>query len=123
MNIKENIFELGKNAKKASIDMKLCKNEQKNNALSNLIKNISKNKDKILRANSMDLENGRKKSLSKPLMNRLTLNEKSIDGLIKSIEDIITIPDPIGLTLENWERPNGLKFRKISTPLGVLGVM
>ena len=123
MNIKENIFELGKNAKKASIDMKLCKNEQKNNALSNLIKNISKNKDKILRANSMDLENGRKKSLSKPLMNRLTLNEKSIDGLIKSIEDIITIPDPIGLTLENWERPNGLKFRKISTPLGVLGVI
>lgn len=123
MSIKENILELGKNAKKASLDMKLCNNNLKNKALSNLIKNISKNKDKILEANSVDLENGRKKSLSNPLMNRLTLNDKSIDGLLKSIEDIITIPDPIGLTLEKWERPNGLKFKKISTPLGVLGVI
>ena len=123
MNIKNNILELGKNAKKASIEMKLLSNDQKNQALSNLIKNISTNKEKILEANNIDLENGKKKSLSNPLINRLTLTKKSIDGLIKSIEDIITIPDPIGLTLEKWERPNGLKFRKISTPLGVLGVI
>jgi len=123
MNIENNILELGKNAKKASLEIKLCSNDQKNAALSSLIKNISKNKDKILEANNMDIENGKKKSLSKPLINRLTLTDKSIEGLIKSIEDIITIPDPIGLTLEEWERPNGLKFRKISTPLGVLGVI
>ena len=123
MNIKNNILELGKNAKKASIEMKLLSNDQKNQALSNLIKNISTNKEKILEANNIDLENGKKKSLSNPLINRLTLTKKSIDGLIKSIEDIITSPDPIGLTLEKWERPNGLKFRKISTPLGVLGVI
>ncbi len=123
MSIKDNILELGKRAKKASIEMKLCNNNQKNQALSNLIKNILKNKDKILEANNIDLENGKKKLLANPLMNRLTLSEKSIEGLVKSIEDIITIPDPIGLTLEKWERPNGLKFRKISTPLGVLGVI
>ena len=123
MSIENNILELGKNAKKASLEVKLCSNDQKNAALSSLMKNISKNKDKILEANNMDIENGKKKSLSKPLINRLTLSEKSIEGLIKSIEDIITIPDPIGLTLEEWERPNGLKFRKISTPLGVLGVI
>ncbi len=123
MSIKDNILELGKNAKKASVDMKLCSNSQKNEALSNLIKNISKNKSKILEANNIDLENGKKKSLSTPLMNRLTLTDKSVDGLMKSIEDIISIPDPIGLILEEWERPNGLKFRKMSTPLGVLGVI
>ncbi len=123
MSIKNNILELGINAKKASAEMKLCNNDQKNTALLNLIKNISKNKEKILKANKVDLENGMKKSLSSPLMNRLTLTNKSIDGLIQSIEDIISIPDPIGLTLEEWERPNGLKFRKISTPLGVLGVI
>ena len=123
MSIENNILELGKNAKNASLEIKLCSNDQKNAALSSLIKNISKNKDKILEANNMDIENGKKKSLSKPLINRLTLSEKSIEGLIRSIEDIITIPDPIGLTLEEWERPNGLKFRKISTPLGVLGVI
>ena len=123
MSIENNILELGKNAKKASLEIKLCSNDQKNAALSSLMKNISKNKDKILEANNMDIDNGKKKSLSKPLINRLTLTDKSIEGLIKSIEDIITIPDPIGLTLEEWERPNGLKFRKISTPLGVLGVI
>ena len=123
MSIKDNILELGKKAKHASFEMKLCTNDQKNKALSNLIKNILKNKDKILEANHIDLENAKKKSLANPLLNRLTLTDKSIEALVKSIEDIITIPDPIGLTLEKWERPNGLKFRKISTPLGVLGVI
>ena len=54
MKIRENILELGKNAKIASVEMKLCDNDQKNEALSNLINNISKNKDKILKANSID---------------------------------------------------------------------
>ena len=123
MSIENNIIELGKRAKTASLNMKVCSSDQKNLALTKLTKNLDKNRDKILEANKIDLENGEKKSLAKPLMNRLTLTEKSIDGLITSIEDIIEIPDPIGITLEKWERPNGLQFRKISTPLGVLGVI
>ena len=123
MSIENNIIELGKRAKAASLNMKVCKSDQKNHALTKLTKNLDKNRNKILEANKIDLENGEKKSLAKPLINRLTLTEKSIDGLITSIEDIIKIPDPIGITLEKWERPNGLQFRKISTPLGVLGVI
>ncbi len=123
MNDKYNILELGKNAKIASNEMKLCTNEQKNTALLNLIKKINENKDKILEANSIDLDNGKKNLLSRPLLNRLTISENSLDNLIKSVEEIITLPDPIGLTLEEWERPNGLRFRKISTPLGVLGII
>ena len=123
MSIENNIIELGKRAKTASLDMKVCSSNQKNLALTKLTKNLDKNRNKILGANKIDLENGEKKSLAKPLINRLTLTEKSIDGLITSIEDIIEIPDPIGITLEEWERPNGLQFRKISTPLGVLGVI
>ena len=123
MSIKNNIIELGKRAKNASLKMKVCSSDQKNLALTKLTKNLNKNRNKILEANKIDLENGEKKSLAKPLINRLTLTEKSIDGLITSIEDIIEIPDPIGITLEKWERPNGLQFRKISTPLGVLGVI
>ena len=123
MSIENNIIELGKKAKSASLNMKVCSSDQKNLALTKLTKNLDKNRNKILEANKIDLENGEKKSLAKPLINRLTLTEKSIDGLITSIEDIIEIPDPIGITLEEWERPNGLQFRKISTPLGVLGVI
>lgn len=123
MNIESSIIELGKKAKAASLEMKLCDTNQKNKALSKLIENLDKNRNGILNSNKIDLENARKKSLSNPLVNRLTLSDNSIDGLIESIKDIITIPDPIGITLEEWERPNGLKFRKISTPLGVLGVI
>ena len=123
MNIESSIIELGKKAKTASLEMKLCDTNQKNKALSKLIENLDKNRNGILNSNKIDLENARKKSLSNPLVNRLTLSDNSIDGLIESIKDIITIPDPIGITLEEWERPNGLKFRKISTPLGVLGVI
>ena len=123
MSIENNIIELGKNAKKSALDMKLCTNEQKNSALKNLVKSLDNNREKILEANKIDLENGKKKSLANPLINRLTLTDKSIDSLIKSIEDIIEIPDPVGITLESWVRPNGLSFRKISTPLGVLGVI
>ena len=123
MSIENNIIELGKRAKTASLNMKVCSSDQKNLALTKLTKNLNNNRNKILEANKIDLENGEKKSLTKPLLNRLTLTEKSIDGLITSIEDIIKIQDPIGITLEKWERPNGLQFRKISTPLGVLGVI
>lgn len=123
MNIESSIIELGKKAKAASLEMKLCDTNQKNKALSKLIENLDKNRNGILNSNKIDLENARKKSLSSPLVNRLTLSDNSINGLIESIKDIITIPDPIGITLEEWERPNGLKFRKISTPLGVLGVI
>jgi len=122
-NIEKEIISLGINAKKASLEMRLCKTNEKNQALNNLIKNLNLNREHILNANLIDLENGRKKLLSNPIINRLTLKNDSIDNLIKSIEDIILIPDPIGVLLEEWERPNGLKFNKISTPLGVLGVI
>ena len=71
----------------------------------------------------MDIENASANNLSKPLINRLKVSEQSIEGIIKSISEIKDQPDPIGTILENWEQPNGLKFSKISVPLGVLGVI
>ncbi len=77
----------------------------------------------ILSANKLDIDNAITKKLSKPLINRLKVTEESISGIIKSITEIKNQPDPIGRVLENWEQPNGLKFSKISVPLGVLGVI
>ena len=76
-----------------------------------------------MNANKLDIENAINNNLSKPLINRLKINEDSISGIIKSINQIKNQPDPIGEILENWEQPNGLKFSKISVPLGVLGVI
>ena len=63
MSIENNIIELGKRAKNASLNMKVCSSNQKNLALTKLTKNLDKNRSKILEANKIDLENGEKKSL------------------------------------------------------------
>ncbi len=123
MNILETIKDLGKKAKTASIKIRVLNPENKKIAYDFLEKNI-KNKSKvILDANKLDIENAINNNLSKPLINRLKINEDSILGIIKSINQIKNQPDPIGDILENWEQPNGLKFSKISVPLGVLGVI
>ena len=123
MNILEIINELGRKAKDASIKIRVLEKEKKMAAYQCLEKNIQKNTDLILSANKLDIENAITNNLSKPLINRLKVNEQAIEGIIKSITEIKNQPDPIGTVLENWEQPNGLKFSKISVPLGVLGVI
>ena len=112
MNIRETIIDLGKKAKIASQEMRLIKNKEKNLALENLIKNINLNSEQIITANEKDVELALKKNLSSPLINRLKISSNNIKNLTKSINEIITQPDPIGITLEKWSQPNGLKFKK-----------
>ena len=123
MNIQNKVIEIGKNAKIASHSLRAVSHEVRNNALQKLIMNIKKSSSDILSSNKIDIENAHKISLSAPLINRLTMTEKSIDGLIKSIEAIIQLPDPINKVLDEWTQPNGLIFKKISIPIGVLGVI
>ena len=123
MNILETINDLGKKAKAASIKIRVLNSESKKIAFGFLEKNIKIGSSAILNANKLDIKNAIKNNLSKPLINRLKISEDSISGIIKSINQIKNQPDPIGEILENWEQPNGLKFSKISVPLGVLGVI
>ncbi|MBI04903.1 MAG: glutamate-5-semialdehyde dehydrogenase [Pelagibacteraceae bacterium] len=122
-NIREIIYNLGKNAKIASQLIRSVDITKKNIALKNLKKNIELNADKIIEENSKDLDNAVKKNLSPPLINRLKVNKDTINGLIKSINIILELPDPTGKILHEWTQPNGLKFKKISVPLGVIGVI
>ena len=123
MSILETINELGKKAKDASIKIRVLHKKKKKAAYEHLEKNIKDKASIILNANKLDIENAISNNLSKPLINRLKVTDESISGIIKSITEIKNQPDPIGIILENWEQPNGLKFSKISVPLGVLGVI
>ncbi len=123
MKIKKTIQELGRNAKVAAQLLKTLSPGEKNKALSILSKNIQTSFKQILAANQQDIENAKNNHLSPPLINRLTLTPQSIESMIKSIENIIAIPDPIGKNLKEWTQPNGLKFQKISVPIGVIGVI
>ena len=123
MNIYKTIQDLGKNAKAATQSMRLLSTKKKNYALRILSKNIQTFSNEILDANKKDIEKAKNNLLSTPLINRLTLTPQSIEGLVKSIEVIETLPDPIGKILDEWTQPNGLKFQKISVPLGVIAVI
>ena len=123
MSILQTINELGKKAKNASIKLRVLQREKKKIAYEHLEKNIKDKASEILIANKLDIEHAICNNLSKPLINRLKVTDETISGIIKSIIEIKKQPDPIGEILENWEQPNGLKFSKISVPLGVLGVI
>ena len=57
------------------------------------------------------------------MIGRLTLNPDRIEAMAQGLEDICTLEDPIGRELDRWQRPNGLDIARVSTPLGVLGVI
>ena len=110
---------IGVNAKKALLVFNKISSAQINKVLSNYSQLILKNKKQIIQKNSIDVKN----MLRKHLVDRLVLNEKKIDALRYSINEIIKFPNPINKTLEKWKRPNGLEIKKVSTSIGVIGVI
>ena len=112
---------IGNNAKKAFLSK--LDNKLKNKVLSKFAKLVKINKANILRENSKDISLARKKGLKENLISRLELNNKKIDQIVKSIIAISNLKDPINITKENWKRPNGLKIKKVTIPIGVVGVI
>lgn len=113
----------GQTAKAASRQLALTTTKVKNYALERLAAALEKNAKIILEANSLDLEIGEKKELSRSLLDRLALDGKRIQGMIEGLNVVKALPDPIGEVLADWQRPNGLKIKKVRVPLGVIGII
>ncbi len=111
--------EIGKKAKKAFADLKFVNHSKIKKVLEDYNKSLLNNKKKIIQANQTDVKNVKRKHL----VDRLILNDKRIDGIRYSINEIIKFKDPNGRVIEQWQRPNKLKIKKISTPIGVIGVI
>ena len=112
---------IGKKAKKAISKKNYTKN--KNKVLKKYIYLIEKEKKRILQENSKDINFAVKKGLKDNLIDRLILSPKKINLIIKSIKNIINLKDPIDKTLEKWKRPNGLEIKRVSIPIGIIGVI
>jgi glutamate-5-semialdehyde dehydrogenase len=110
---------IGKNAKKAYEDLRKVKHSKIKKVLENYSESLLKNKKIIIRENLKDVKNVKRKNL----VDRLILNDKRIEGIRYSINQIARFKDPIGRVLEKWQRPNKLIIKKISTPIGVIGVI
>jgi len=119
--MKNNLYSLGQKALKASSSKVSSKIKDK--VLNQFAKYIKKNKNKIIRQNKKDLVNAKNKKLKESLINRLLLNSKKIDQMISAIRAISTLRDPTNITLKKWKRPNGLNIKKITIPIGIIGVI
>ena len=111
----------GKKAKKA-IENKID-SKTKNKVLKSFLYFLQKEKKKILQQNKKDIKFAQKKQLKSNLIERLILNSKKLESIKKSISDIIKLGDPVDKILTKWKRPSGLNIKKVSTPIGVIGVI
>lgn len=116
----ENMF---KEAKKASYALMSVHTDVKDKALSIIAKKLDEKRAEIKEANKKDLAYAREAGLSAAMTDRLTLDDKRIDGMIQAVTDIRAQVDPVGKVVDGYKRPNGLYITKVKVPLGVVGII
>ncbi|MGG5254239.1 glutamate-5-semialdehyde dehydrogenase [Neobacillus sp. SM06] len=110
---------LGKAAKKLAI----LSTAEKNDALAKMAEELLQQKEWILQENAKDIQTGKENGLSSSLLDRLLLTNERLTQIAEGISQLILLNDPIGETIELWERPNGLQIEMIRVPLGVIGMV
>ena len=119
--MKNYLNRIGINAVKAG--SKIIDKDKKNKILKDYVRLLTKYSHKILKENLKDLKIARQKKLDINLINRLELNDKKIESIKKSVLEIIKLKDPVNRVVSKWNRPNKLKVKKVTIPIGVIGVI
>ena len=122
-NLHQTMQRLGNQAKEVSRALAKATSKQKSEALLAAASALDASRTKILAANEIDLKNAVEKQLSDSMVDRLRLDDNRMDGIIDGIKLIAGLNDPVGRVLAEWDRPNGLQIQRVSTPLGVIGVI
>ena len=123
MDLRQELNEMGAKAKQASTVLNSAPSSQKNSFFDFAIQEIQSDKELILMANNQDVTQARDSGKDDAFIDRLELNNKRLEGICKTLEEIKLFPDPVGKVLETWDRPNGLNISRVSTPLGVIGII
>lgn len=110
-------------AKQAYYALASASTAQKNAALLRMAALIEQHRADILAANQQDMANAQAKGLDAALLDRLQLQEQTIDGMCEGLRQIVALPDPVGEMDEFRTRPNGLQIGKMRVPLGVIGII
>ncbi|MFW5985085.1 MAG: glutamate-5-semialdehyde dehydrogenase [Halanaerobiaceae bacterium] len=123
MSIKEEVTAQARRAKEASRELAGISTDKKNKALQKIAERLENSQDRILKINQKDMEKGKKKGLSRALLDRLKLTEERINKMAAGLRDIVGLEDPIGEVTRMWKRPNDLHVGQIRVPLGVIGII
>ncbi|MDR3516952.1 MAG: glutamate-5-semialdehyde dehydrogenase [Azospirillaceae bacterium] len=122
-SLKQEITQLGRQARDAAAILAQADTATKNAALSAAAVALRDHRAAILDANAIDLAEAHDKGLAAPLLGRLRLDDKGIAGIAQGLEQVAALPDPIGTVLAEWDRPNGLHIARVRVPLGVIGII
>ena len=117
------IEELGKQARKASDLLLSAGSQEKDKGLLTIASTLRESAGEILAANALDTARGAEAGMSPALLDRLSLDEKRIEGIAAAVEEIVALPDPVGQVDRGSVRPNGLSITRVRVPLGVVGII
>lgn len=123
MEISSLITPLAVRARAASRVLAGAPSALKEEALRMAARALRNAQDDVLRANSKDMDTAHTRGLSDAMLDRLRLDAGRIESIAYGIEEVATLPDPVGRTLSQWTRPNGLHIARLSVPLGVIGII
>ena len=123
MEVITDLQEIGKRARVASRELAVLKTDQKNEALLQIADALEQRAEQVLRANALDIADGKAKGLSDALLDRLLLTEDRIQRLAADIRKVATLKDPVGADIESRVLEHGLRVTKRRIPLGVIGVI
>ena len=121
--ILDELTQKGKLAKAASYSLGILTTQEKNHALTAMATALRESYDYLLEENAKDLALARETGMASGLMDRLTLTRERIDAMAEGIEQIVSLPDPVGETILDTTRPNGLNIKQVRVPLGVIGII
>jgi glutamate-5-semialdehyde dehydrogenase len=121
--IQEIIHEMGRQARQASYRLSQLSSGEKNAILHAMAKELRARVPQLLEANAKDVAAGEEKGLSGAMLDRLRLDEKRIEAMAAGIDQVATLPDPVGQTIDDWDRPNGIRIQQVRVPIGTIGII
>lgn len=123
MDIKREVTEIAKAARRAGNRLANIPSDIKDRALHEMARQLRRHASYLIEENAKDLTYGRDKGLSAAMIDRLTLNDAAIEGIATGLEEVAALPDPVGKVTSMWTRPNGLVVGRMRIPLGVIGII
>ncbi len=123
MNLHDTMIEMGTKAVAASRVLAKLSTKKKNAMLAAMADEVATQKEALKTANAKDLSAGREAGLSTALLDRLTLTDARIDGMVKGLREVAALKDPVGKKISSQTRPNGLVIKKVRVPIGVIAII
>jgi len=123
MDIQKFVTDAAREAKQGARALGRATSKEKNAALHSMAKHIREQAAALKKENAKDLEFGKKKGLSKAMLDRLELTDKRIEEMALGLEEVAALPDPVGEITGMWQRPNGMSVGRMRVPIGVIGII